>query len=98
VVAKDLAEATAALDQDVYDLVLVDTALAGLDGPDAATVLRSRIARDPDAATIVAASLEHSPAYREARLAQGFNATLGKPFRKDDLVALLAQARRTAPA
>jgi two-component system sensor histidine kinase/response regulator len=97
VVAKDLAEATAALDQDLYDLVLVDTALAGLGGPDAAATLRSRITRDPDAVTIVAVSLEHSPAYREARLAEGFNATVGKPFRKDDLVALLTQAR-TAPA
>ena len=35
VVASDLAEALASLDQDVYDLVLVDTTLEGLDGPDA---------------------------------------------------------------
>src|SRR5688572_582746 len=98
VVAQDLAEATAALDQDLYDLVFVDTSLAGLDGPDAATVLRSRITRDPDAAVLVAVSLEHSPAYREARLAEGFNRTLAKPFRKDDLVALLGEVRREQPA
>ena len=96
VVAQDLAEATAALDQDVYDMVLVDTSLAGLDGPDAASALRSRITRDPGSATLVAVSLEHSPAYREERLGQGFNATLAKPFRKDDLTALLASVRRAA--
>jgi PAS domain S-box-containing protein len=98
VVAQDLAEATAALDQDVYDMVLVETSLAGLDGPDAATTLLSRISRDPDSAVLVAVSLDHSPAYREQRLAQGFNATLGKPFRKDDLGALLASVRKTATA
>jgi CheY-like chemotaxis protein len=98
VVAQDLAEATAALDQDVYDMVLVDTSLKGLDGADAATVLRSRITRDPEAAVLVAVSLDHSPKYREARLAEGFNATVAKPFRKDDLSALLAEARRATPA
>jgi CheY-like chemotaxis protein len=89
VVAHDLAEAIAALDQDTYDVVLVDTSLAGLDGPDAAASLRSRISRNPEATRIVAISLEHSPAFREAKVAAGFNATLGKPFRKDDLLALL---------
>lgn len=98
VVAQDLEEASAALDQDVYDLVLVDTSLAGLDGPDAASALRSRISRTPDAAVLVAVSLDHSPAYREARLAEGFNATVAKPFRKEDLAALLARVRRAANA
>jgi PAS domain S-box-containing protein len=98
VVAQDLAEATAALDQDVYDLVLADTSLAGLDGPDAAAALRARITRNPESTTLVAVSLEHSPAFTEARLAQGFNATLAKPFRKDDLLALLAGVVRSRPA
>ena len=39
-------------------------------------------------------SLEHSPAFREAKLDEGFNATLAKPFRKDDLLALLLAATR----
>jgi len=98
VVAHDLGEATAALDQDVYDLVLVDTSLAGLDGPDAASVLRQRITRDPESTALVAVSLDHSPRYREDKLAQGFNATVAKPFRKDDLSALLASATRDATA
>jgi CheY-like chemotaxis protein len=98
VVANDLAEATAALDQDVYDLVLVDTSLKGLGGADAAGLLRARLTRDPDATALVAVSLEHSPKYREARTSQGFNATLAKPFRKDDLLALLASLRRETTA
>lgn len=96
VVANDLAEAGAALDQDVYDVALVDTALAGLEGNDAATKLRARIARNPDDVTLVAASLDHSPAYRKAKLAAGFDATVAKPFRKDDLLAILQSLGRLA--
>jgi PAS domain S-box-containing protein len=96
VVAQDLEEATAALDQDLYDMVLVDTALAGLEGPDAAAMLRGRMTRDPESTTLVAVSLEHSPAFREAKLAQGFDSTLAKPFRKDELAGLLATMRRLA--
>lgn len=94
VVAQDFSEAVAALDQDVYDLVLVDTTLAGLKGTDAAPSLRSRISRDPESTRLVATTLEHSPKFREEKVAQGFDATLGKPFRKDELLALLATLHR----
>jgi PAS domain S-box-containing protein len=90
VAAQDLDEATAALDQDMYDIVIVDTSLPGLAGDDAEKILRARIARDADKAFFVAVSLDHSPKYREAKMKVGFNATLAKPFRKDDLMALLA--------
>ncbi|HXF81079.1 MAG TPA: response regulator [Usitatibacter sp.] len=89
VVAQDLVEAFAALDQDLYDIVLADTNLAGLGGDDAAKVLRARIPRDADKTVLVATHLDHSPAYRKAKLAIGFDDTLGKPFRKDPLLALL---------
>jgi two-component system sensor histidine kinase/response regulator len=90
VVAQDLEEALAALDQDVYDMVLVDTSLKGLTDHDAAKLLRSRITREPEATRIIATSLEHSPVFREAKLKMGFDATAAKPFRKDDLLSLLA--------
>ena len=97
VVAQDLAEALAALDQDVYNLVLVDTSLAGLAGDDAATVLRARIARNPEAARLVATSIDHSPTFRAEKMAIGFNDTLAKPFRKETLTELLgAEARASA--
>jgi CheY-like chemotaxis protein len=89
-VAQDLAEAFAALEQDVYDLVLVDTSLGGLSNPDAANVLRGRITRDPEKTRIVAISLDHSPAWRVARLAEGFDATLAKPLRPEPMAELLA--------
>ncbi len=95
VVASDLAEAVAALDQDNYDVVLVDTSLEGLAGADAAASLRGRISRDPEGTRIVAVSLEHSPEFRQAKVAQGFDATVAKPFRKEDLLALLAPAKTT---
>jgi len=97
VVAQDLDDALAALDQDVYDLILVDTSLAGLSGDDAAERLRRRISREPEAAPIVAVSSQHSPAFRKAKQATGFTTTIPKPFQKDDLVALLDAARK-APA
>jgi PAS domain S-box-containing protein len=89
VVAADLDEAVASLDQDVYDLVFVEASLEGLDGPDAAAILRSHIKRDPHATKIYATSIDHSPAFREAKIAEGFDGTLAKPFRRDNLLAIL---------
>jgi PAS domain S-box-containing protein len=96
VVAQDLAEALDSLDQDVYDVVIVDTSLLGLGGDDAAQLLRSRIQRAPDAAVLVATSLEHSSAFRAAKTAAGFNTTIPKPFRKEDLLGLLKKDGRLA--
>ena len=90
VVAHDLAEATAALDADFYDIVVVDASLEGLGGDDAAGILRSHITRDPESVVLVAASLDHSPDFHARKTAAGFDATLAKPFRKDDLLALVA--------
>src|SRR5258706_1077112 len=98
VVANDLNDTLAALDQDVYDIVLVDTSLPGLGGDDAAKLLRSRITRDPDAAMFVAVSIEHSPAFRAAKTAIGFNTTVGKPFRKEDLLGMLGSLGRAPVA
>jgi CheY-like chemotaxis protein len=91
VVASDLAEAAASLDQDVYDLVFVDTTLEGLDGPDAASILRGHIKRDPQATKIYATSMDHAPDFREAKMAEGFDGTLAKPFRRDNFLAILAE-------
>lgn len=89
VVAHDMAEAVAALDQDLYDVVLVDTTVEGLGGADAARLLRARIVRDPAATRIVAISAQHSEVYRAACLARGFDATAAKPFRREELLALV---------
>jgi len=96
VVAQDLEEAFAALDQDLYDVVVADTSLEGLGGDDAAKVLRARIPRDAGKTLLVATHADPTPAFRQARLASGFDAALGKPFRKDELLALLESRGRIA--
>ncbi|MBK7658074.1 MAG: response regulator [Betaproteobacteria bacterium] len=88
-VAQDLPEALAALVQDVYDLVLVDTTLKGLDGPGAATALRSHVSKDPENTKFYATSMDHSPAFRDRKLKEGFDGTLAKPFKRDDVHAAL---------
>lgn len=98
VVANDLAEAVSALDQDLYDLVLVDTSLAGLQGDDAACVLRGRIARNPEVVHLVATSFDHSPAFHAAKTAIGFDKTVAKPLRATELLALLQALGRWAAA
>jgi CheY-like chemotaxis protein len=99
VLAQDLGEALAALDQDVYDLVLVDTTLEGLSGNDAAKVLRARIARNPQAVRIVAATTGHTPQFDAAKTAVGFDGTVAKPFRREALRSLLpARAPAENPA
>ena len=95
VAASDHAEAIAALDQDFYDIVLVDTALEGFAAPDATATLRSHIARDAASVLVVAATTEATPEQRDALLAAGYDAVVAKPFRKEELLDLLA--RRTQP-
>ncbi|HET9651562.1 MAG TPA: response regulator, partial [Usitatibacter sp.] len=89
VVAQDAAEAIGALEQDVYDVVLVDTTLEGLDDKDAARNLRLRMGRNADTTRLVAASTEHGAGFRKAMKAIGFDATVAKPFKRDELLALL---------
>ena len=52
--------------------------------------LRAAIQRDADKVHFVACSVEHSPDWSAARKAEGYNATLGKPFSKDHLLRTLA--------
>jgi CheY-like chemotaxis protein len=93
-VAQDLPEALAALVQDVYDLVLVDTTLKGLDGPGAATALRSHVTKNPENTKFYATSMDHSPAFRGKKTAEGFDGTLAKPFKRDDFLAVLKEIGR----
>ena len=95
VVAQDLAEALAALDQDVYDAVVVDTSLDGLGGKDAAGKLRARIQRDAALVRIVAATADPSPRFDAEKKAAGFDATIAKPFARDALLELV-RPRATA--
>ena len=95
-VARDLDEAMAALEQDMYDLVFVDTTLEGLGNADVPRMLRARIAREPERTRLVAITRDATPDFHAAKTAAGFDATLRKPFRRDDVVGLLDTVRRTS--
>jgi CheY-like chemotaxis protein len=96
VAAFDRDEAFAALDQEVYDIMLVDTNAPGLERADVPHMLRSRILRDADATKLVALVNDRSPAARDAKLAAGFHAVLAKPFKQEDVVVLVDRYARHA--
>jgi len=98
VVAQDLDEALAALDQDVYDVVIVDTALAGLGGADVPKTLRSRMQRGAASVRLVATTAEPSPRFDAEKKAAGFDATLAKPFQREALLEQVKAARAAAHA
>lgn len=98
VVAHDAEEASSALEQDAYDIVLVDTATPGIAPQDAAARLRARAGREGEGTLIVAVVEEPSAAHREAALARGFDAAVAKPFRKEELLQLLARVERLTAA
>jgi PAS domain S-box-containing protein len=95
VVAQDLAEALAALDQDLYDVVIVDTALAGLGGADAPKLLRSRMQRAQASVRLIATAVDPSTRFDAEKRAAGFDATIAKPFRREALLGLV-RVRATA--
>ncbi|MGE5616037.1 MAG: PAS domain-containing protein [Bacillota bacterium] len=82
VAAKNLGEALAALDQDVYDVVLVDVSLEGLQPEHAAGMLRSRISREPEATRLFALGTK-------GKAPPGFDGVVAKPFRKEDLLPIV---------
>ncbi len=96
VAAFDREEAFAALDQDVYDLMLVDTNAPGLERADVPAMLRSRILRNREATRIVALVDDRSPAARDAKVAAGFDDALSKPFKQEDVIVLVERFARLA--
>lgn len=96
VVAHDLLEAFTSLEQDTYDLVLVDSDLGGISPAQALEGLRSRIDRGRAATRIVAMAAAHTDELRASRLAEGFDATLAKPFRREELLQLVARGEAAA--
>jgi CheY-like chemotaxis protein len=96
VAAFDRDEAFAALDQEVYDLMLVDTNAPGLERADVPAMLRSRILRNPESTKIIALVDDRSPAARDRKVAAGFDDALAKPFKQQDVVVLVERHARPA--
>jgi CheY-like chemotaxis protein len=86
-------EAVAALRSRPYDLVLMDVQMPLLDGLEATREIRVHlpVARQPQ---IVALTASAGSSVRDACAAAGMDDYLSKPFRADDLRAVVASAAR----
>jgi CheY-like chemotaxis protein/HPt (histidine-containing phosphotransfer) domain-containing protein len=86
-------EALAALEKCPYDLVLMDCMMPVLDGFKATAELRRREIQNPKRprTTVVALTASAMTGDRERCLNAGMDDYLSKPFREDDLRALLAR-------
>jgi CheY-like chemotaxis protein len=91
VVANGL-EAVAALERQVYDVVLMDVQMPELDGLDASRRICERWPQE-SRPQIVAMTANALPEDREACFAAGMNDYLVKPIRADELAAALKRAR-----
>ncbi len=91
--ASDGREALAALEKSRYDLVLMDCMMPVLDGFKATAELRRREIQNPGRArtTVVALTASAMTGDRERCLDAGMDDYLSKPFREDDLRAVLAR-------
>jgi len=87
--AGSVAEAVAALDRVVPDIVLTDIHMPGEDGYALLRTIRDRSAGGP-AVPVVALTADVSPESRRSASAAGFNNVLFKPVDPHTLVAVLA--------
>jgi signal transduction histidine kinase/DNA-binding response OmpR family regulator/HPt (histidine-containing phosphotransfer) domain-containing protein len=91
--ATDGREALAALDRGGFDLVLMDCMMPVLDGFEATVEMRRREREDPSRrrTTVVALTARAMSGDREKCLTTGMDDYLSKPFREDELRAVLAR-------
>jgi CheY-like chemotaxis protein/HPt (histidine-containing phosphotransfer) domain-containing protein len=95
-------EALAAVQQQAFDVVLMDVQMPEMDGFAASAAIRDREARTPGSRRlpILGLTAHVMPGDRERCLAAGMEDYLTKPVRRAELAAALEQvaARRPAPA
>ena len=84
--AENAEQAIDALEEEVYDMILVDTGTPGLE--DAAKSLRSLIQKNADSVVIIALSSDVSEKNRKKCEKAGFNGFLAKPLDKESMLAL----------
>jgi CheY-like chemotaxis protein len=88
-VANDGREAVDALQDDTYDLVLMDVHMPNMDGIEATTAIRSREAGSDRRIPIIAMTASAMKGDRERFLAAGMDDYVSKPFEPADLRALI---------
>jgi signal transduction histidine kinase/CheY-like chemotaxis protein/CHASE3 domain sensor protein len=79
---------------DTLQLVLLDIRMPDINGLDLCRALRSRV---PAHCRIMALTAQALPEERQAILAQGFDGLLMKPFREQELLALIGPAMPIEP-
>ncbi|WP_305043345.1 ATP-binding protein [Geoalkalibacter sp.] len=84
-VAEDGIQALAALEQETFDLILMDCQMPGMDGFEVTRRLRRTGSRTP----VVALTANLQRSFRDTCLQAGMNDFLGKPFRQTELLAVL---------
>lgn len=98
VIAEDGQAAVARYEVEEFDVVLMDVQMPGMDGLEATRVIRQqerrRGRRVPIAAVTAHSLTEDLERYREA----GIDDCLAKPFRPDDLLALVERLSARCPA
>jgi CheY-like chemotaxis protein len=88
-------EAVAALERQLYDVVLMDVQMPELDGLDASRRIRERWAPE-NRPHIIAMTANALPEDREACFAAGMNDYVPKPIRSEELAAALKRAQPLA--
>ena len=87
-VADDGAAALAALEQDTYDIVLMDMQMPGMDGAEATRRIRARGGRFADMPIVALSARVFSEDVAEC-LDAGMNGHLAKPFDRAEMVATI---------
>ena len=96
--AKNGEEALLALDQQHFDVALMDMQMPVMDGLQATRAIRLREAQSGRAPMpIVAMTANALPADRQACADAGMNSFLSKPFKADELRKVLEQLMQTGP-
>ncbi|MEM7031334.1 MAG: response regulator [Chloroflexota bacterium] len=85
-------EALAALQNQTFDVILMDTRMPVMDGLTAARQIRETLPSNQQP-YIVAFTAEDIDAHKDRYLAAGVDDFLGKPLRKPDLIAVLKHCR-----
>ncbi|KAA1261313.1 Signal transduction histidine-protein kinase BarA [Rubripirellula obstinata] len=91
VIASDGAEAVEALDQDDFDLVLMDIQMPNMDGHEATRIIRQKELDSDRHIPIVAMTAGAMKGDEEHCLASGMDAYVAKPFDPDDLLKVIAK-------
>jgi PAS domain S-box-containing protein len=101
-IANDGKEAIARLEKEIFDLILMDVQMPGMDGLEATNLIRTREKTTGRHTPIVAMTAYAMKGDREACLDAGMDSYVTKPIRSEELYAAIREAiagpARSAPA